>query len=106
MLSWRDSSIATELAAELTAHKMKLPEEVVEALGEGTPSNAEDCNGKENEKVERIEFSASGEADTHIQAVSPNKRPFEQFVESQVGKCGKRDQHRRKLAYDVALNKY
>jgi len=80
----RDSSIATELAAELTAHKMKLPEQVVEALGEGTPSNAEDCNGKENEKVERIEFAASGEADTHIQAVSPNKRPFEQFVESQI----------------------
>ena len=79
----RDSSTASELAAELSLHKMKLQEVVVEGLGESETAAAEvalagggDEGGAlpENGGVERIE--------TNFEEMSPNKRPYDQMIEA------------------------
>ena len=71
----RDSSTASELAAELSVHKLKLQEEVVEGVGE---KEIEKGLG-DQEEIERIETNFEDEAEK-----SPNKRAFDQIIEAQV----------------------
>ena len=72
---FRDSSTASELAAELSVHKLKLQEEVVEGVGE---KEIEKGLG-DQEEIERIETNFEDEAEK-----SPNKRAFDQIIEAQV----------------------
>jgi len=76
--TFRDSSTASELAAELSVHKLKLQEEVVEGVGE---KEIEKGLG-DQEEIERIETNFEDEAEK-----SPNKRAFDQIIEAQMSEA-------------------